>query len=125
MSVSHTSIAIFHLVSGEVESVSGNYCDKKLIALATDGASNMMGKLQGAVTHLDYYALSGFIQIWFLTHQLGLIIQEVMTSFMNDDLRKPLVKIISFLRLQINSSTVMCSNCLQIENMPVYWKGMF
>lgn len=69
----HTRIAIFHLASGILESVAGYEWNKKLIAVATDGASNMTGRPQRVVPRLEECAIPGFTCVWCVAHQLDLI----------------------------------------------------
>lgn len=55
MRCSHTRRPIFHLLSGILESVSICEWKKNLIAVTTDGASNMTGRINGAFARLELY----------------------------------------------------------------------
>ena len=54
----------------------------KLVGITTDGAANMIGCHQGAVTKIWNKVLSGgFICVWCVLYQLGIVIQKCATSY--------------------------------------------
>lgn len=83
----------------------------KLISAATDGAKNITGCLQGAVSHFQSVCLQRFYRIWCANHQLDTIIQVVMKTVMKDSFRVPLVSMISYLRRQNNLRSEMGTTC--------------
>lgn len=44
--------------------LAGALWSKKLLSVVTDGASNMTGPLQGAMTRFEENALPGFFRFW-------------------------------------------------------------
>ena len=66
---SHTGENTFLLISKFLDALCEKW-KKKLISVSTDGASNMHGRHQGAVTRLDQVCLDGFYRIWCGAHQL-------------------------------------------------------
>ena len=65
-----------------------------------DGASNMTGRIRGAVKNLQSGCIPGFIRIWCAAHQLDLVVQEIIIGAMKKDFRDLLLKLISHLRRQ-------------------------
>ena len=71
---SHTGENIFLLISKFLDAICPNW-KKKMISVSKDGASNMHGRHQGAITRLNEVCSEGFYQIWCGAHQLVLVVQ--------------------------------------------------
>lgn len=65
---SHTEIAMYSHVHEALHTLFGDLSSTKLISVATNGASNMTGRVQGAVTLFEKSTLSGFFGIWCAAH---------------------------------------------------------
>lgn len=111
MHASHTGELMFNLICQILKALLGPVWDKKLLSVATDGAKNMTGRVQGAVTRFGNVCLPGFFRVWCANHQLDLIVQSVMTTVLQDSFKAPLLAIISFLRRQTTLRSQMGSTC--------------
>jgi hypothetical protein len=69
---SHTGLNTFILISRFLNTLCENW-KKKMISVLTDWASNMHGRHQGAVTHLEEVYSDRFYQIWCGAHQFDLV----------------------------------------------------
>lgn len=108
---SHTGLLMFDMISQLLEAVLGSCWRNKLLSVATDGARNMTGRVQGAVTRFQQVCLPGFIRIWCANHQLDLVIQAVVRNVMQDSFRSQLLSVISYLRRQTTLRSKMGSTC--------------
>ena len=73
---SHTGLNTFVLISRFLDALCENW-KKKMISVSTDGASNMHGRHQCAVTRLEEVCSDGFYRIWCGAHQLDLAVQAI------------------------------------------------
>lgn len=108
---SHTGEHIFNLTSNLLHSLLGQQWHRKLLSAATYGASNMTGRIQGAVRRFSNVALPGFFRVWCANHQLDLAIQGVMETVLQHSFRTPLLSVISYLRRQTTLRSAMGSTC--------------
>jgi len=79
---SHTVLNTFVLISRFLDALCENW-KKKMISDLTDGASNMHGQHQGAVTSLKEVCSDGFYRIWCGARQLDLVVQAILVQMLN------------------------------------------
>lgn len=64
------------------------------VSSATEGARNMTGRVQGAVTYFQNLLRPVFVHISCGSHQLDLFVQNIKTGCLKDTFRAPMVSII-------------------------------
>lgn len=107
----HTGEVMFDIVKTVLHALVGPSWKEKLLSAATDGASNMTGRFQGAVTRIENECCPGFFRIWCLAHQLDLLIQDLFKQLLSESFYNPLISFISFLRRQSTLINSMGSKC--------------
>ena len=110
MTESHTGENTFLLIEKFLDALCSNW-RKKLISVSTDGASNMQGRYQGAVTRLDDVCCDGFYRIWCGAHQLDLVIQSIFVQMLNNTFVETTQRITGHLRRQQNLIRTMETKC--------------
>jgi hypothetical protein len=97
---SHTGEAQFELICKVLNEVFPNW-HAALLAVTTDGARNMTGRIRGLVTRLQQVAVpSGFYRVWCPLHQLEIILGAVWTELDCGEYYRILTGIISHLGRQ-------------------------
>ena len=107
---SHTGENMFLLVSRFLDALNPNW-RSKLLSVASDGASSMLGRFQGIVTRLDNVCLGGFYRIWCGSHQLDLVIQSVFVRMLSGTFVEQTQRVTGYLRRQINLKQRMKTQC--------------
>ena len=88
----------------------------KLIAVTTDGASNMTGCLVGMVTQLQRFSKPVFYRVWCSAHQLYLIVQDGLASMFDEKFVHVIQGITGHLRRQKNLIAEMRATCPRFIN---------
>ena len=73
----HTGKNIFEVLKRFLDSVFSYLWSNKCVAVLMDGARNRTGRVQGLVTLIQDFCLSGTLRIWCGLHQLDLVMQRV------------------------------------------------
>jgi hypothetical protein len=94
---SHTGLEMAQVVAKVMLEVSGEYWREKIVGIATEGARNMTGRRSGAVTRLAEGTLPGLYRVWCALHQLGLVLQGVISSLCEDTFYSTLTGVIGHL----------------------------
>ena len=110
MTESHTGENTFLLIAKFLDALCNNW-KSKLISVSTDGASNMHGRFQGAVTRLDDVCLPGFYRIWCGAHQLDLVIQSIFVKMLSNSYVERTQAVTGHLRRQQNLIRQMPTKC--------------
>ena len=97
----HTGENMFNLISRLLDIICPDW-RTKLIAVGSDGANSMTGRLQGVVTRLEEAAMFKIYRTWCGLHQLDLAMyyayDEVWTGKFLDDMHR----FIGYLRAQVS-----------------------
>lgn len=88
----------------------------KLIAVTTDGASNMTGCHVGLVTQLQRLSKPGFYRVWCAAHQLDLLVQDGLASMFDENFVHVIQGITGHLRRQKNLIAEMHATCPRFIN---------
>lgn len=97
---SHTSEAIFEILRDICEALAGDRWNKKLLSAATDCATNMFGRYQGAIILLEHISAPGFFRIWCMADLIDLFVQTPMKEVMMVAFYQPMISLIDYLRRQ-------------------------
>lgn len=73
----HSGEKMYNLISRLLYTLVGESWKLKLIGIATDGAANIIGIIQGTITRIKNVCESVVYRIWCVTHQLDLVVQDV------------------------------------------------
>ncbi|GMF45740.1 unnamed protein product [Phytophthora fragariaefolia] len=87
-----------------------------VIAVSSDGAANMTGKVSGLVTRLQAVCTPGMLRIWCGLHQFDLVMQRVYSSAMDDMFYSTLTGLIGHLRRQPILIGMMQSTCHKVAS---------
>jgi hypothetical protein len=112
----HTGINMAELVHSFMTVLCGESWKDKLVGICTDGARNMTGRVNGAVTHLAAGTLPGFFRVWCAAHQLDLVIQDAMSALCDETFYSNLTALIGYLRRQQNLIASMRSTCPKVAS---------
>lgn len=88
----------------------------KLIAVTTDGASNMTGCHVRMVSQLLRLAKPGFYRVWCAAHQLDLLVQNGLASMFDENFVHVIQGITGHLRRQKNLIAEMRATCPRFIN---------
>ena len=121
MHESHTGENTFLIISKFLDAMCDNW-KKKMISVSTDGASNMQGHHQGAVTRLDEVCYDGFYRIWCGAHQLDLVVQAIFLKMLGNSFVESTRAVTGHLRRQQNLIRTMQSKCPKF--MDTRWLSM-
>ena len=104
---SHTEENTFLIISKFLDAMCDNW-RKKMISASTDGASNMQGRHQGAVTRLDQVCNGGFYRVWCGAHQLDLVVQDIFIKMLDSSFVERTRAVTGYLRRQQYLVRTMC-----------------
>lgn len=96
----HIELLIVEVVAQVLRAVFENYRKNKLVFIATDRASNVTAKVQGALTRFQQVCLPRYFCIWYANHQFDLVFKAVTKIVVEHSFRTKLVLLISYLRRQ-------------------------
>lgn len=119
----HTGDNMFEVLKRFLDAVFSNSWTKKCVAVSTDGARNMTGRVQGLVTRIQHCCLPGMLRIWCGLHQLDLVMQRVFKPSLEGQFYSTLTTLIGHLRRQANLISEMRSTCPKVSD--VRWISMF
>jgi hypothetical protein len=92
----HIGLATFEMFEKLFDAVCPLW-KNKLIGCSMDGATNMTGRLSRDVTRIQNVVKPNFMRVWYLLHQMDIIMQKVYKRA-GCNFYKTLTSIISFLR---------------------------
>ena len=111
----HTGENMFSVLTRFLDAVVGEW-KRRCIAVSTDGARSMTGRLQGLVTRIADVCGSGLLRIWCGLHQLDLVMQRVYKAALDDRFYGKLTALIGHLRRQANLIADMRSTCPKVAD---------
>lgn len=106
----HTGAYQFGLVVTLLNVIAPNWREQ-LIGIASDGASDMTGCIQGAVTRLCQEAKSEVYRVWCGAHQLDLVMKKAFHKLCDDQFVGILTRLTAHLRRQQNLINDMKTAC--------------
>ena len=107
----HTGQNMFDLVQGIMGSLAGDTWTRKLIAVTTDGAANMVGRYRGVVSLLEKACSHSIYRVWCGAHQLDLVVQECVAKGLSETFYSKLTALINYLRRQPRLISELRSQC--------------
>ena len=106
----HTGAYQFELVVKLLDVIAPSWRDQ-LIGIASDGASDMTGCIQGTVTRLCQEANSEVYRVWCGAHQLDLLMKKAFHKLCEDNFVGRVTRLTGHLRRQQNLISDMKSTC--------------
>jgi hypothetical protein len=94
---SHTGLEMTQVMAKVMLEVGGEYWREKIVGIATEGARNMTGRHSGAVTRMAEGTFPGLYRVWCALHQLGFVLQGVISSLWKDTFYSTLTGVIGHL----------------------------
>ena len=117
----HTGANMFDVLVRFMDAVVRDW-RRRCIAVSTDGARSMTGRVQGVVTRIQQVCTRGLIRVWCGLHQLDLVMQRVFKPALEGDFYGTLTALIGHLRRQANLIAEMRSTCPKLSD--VRWVSM-
>jgi hypothetical protein len=106
----HTGAYQFDLVGRLLDVIAPKWRDQ-LIGIASDGASDMTGCIQGTVTRLCREANSEVYRVWCGAHQLDLVMKKAFNKLCEDRFVGTITSLTGHLQRQQNLISDMKSTC--------------
>ena len=90
----------------------------RLLGVTSDGARNMTGRVAGVVTRLDnaMHDACQLTRIWCGAHQLGLVMEDIMSNVIKERFFSILTGFITHLTRQLNLIAEMQTTCPRVVN---------
>lgn len=107
----HSGEFMFETVQTLLFGLFGEEWKTKMISVASDGARNVTGRYQGAVTRFEIVCFPEIYRIWCAAYQLDLVIQSLMSGVIKREFRDPLVAIIAYFCRQLSLRNEMDTTC--------------
>eukprot|EP00171_Calliarthron_tuberculosum_P016065 IDg16065t1 len=82
-----------------------------LLAVSSDGARSMTGRVQGFLTRIGAVAAPGMMRVWCGLHQLYIVLQSVYNKALDEEFLSTFISLIGHLRRQQNLIQEMLSTC--------------
>jgi len=121
--VRHTGENLFRVLQKFLDALLEDSWKHTCIRVSTDGARNMIGRVQGLVSRVQQVCSLDILQIWCGLHQLDLVMQRVYKPALESEFYSVLTALIGHLRQQQSLIGEMQSTCPKVAD--TRWVSMF